>query len=374
MKKKQIIAILMAIVMLIGVAACGDSGNETADDSQEDAAVDTVDDADTDEDVDADTDTDEDAEAGEDTEAGGDWTIAVVPKDEANPWFVRMKEGVNQYAADTGLDVFQRGPAETDAQQQIQVVEDLIAQGVDALCVVPHDPGAMEPVLQKAMDAGIVVITHEAASQVNCDYNLEAFNYDEYGAFIMDTLAEAMGEEGKYITMVGSFTNDSHNMEADSAIEHQKANYPNMELIEEDFKVESEDNPEVAYQKAKEIIKKHPDLKGVVGTSSFDSPGVGRAIEELGLIGQVFTAGTGMPQTNKALLESGAVHALTLWDPADAGYAMCELARMVLDGEEVGEGTDLGVDGYNNLELDGKVLTGQAWITITKENVDDFNF
>ena len=134
------------------------------------------------------------------------------------------------------------------------------------------------------------------------------------------------------------------------------------------------DNPEVAYQKAKEIIKKYPDLKGVVGTSSFDSPGVGRAIEELGLIGQVFTAGTGMPQTNKALLESGAVHALTLWDPADAGYAMCEIARKILDGEEVGAGTDLGLDGYTDLTLDGKVLTGQAWITITKENVDDFNF
>lgn len=350
---KKILAVLLTLVMVFSLVACG--ADKNADDVDEKPA--------------------EESDDAEEAEADGEgWTIAVVPKDEANPWFVRMKEGVDKYAADKGLDAFQRGPAETDAQQQIQVVEDLIAQGVDALCVVPHDPGAMEPVLKKAMDQGIVVVTHEAASQENCDFNLEAFDYNDYGAYIMDTLAEAMGEEGRYVTMVGSLTNDSHNMEADSAVARQQEKYPNMELIEADAKVETEDNPEVAYQKAKEIIKKYPDLKGVVGTSSFDSPGVGRAIEELGLIGQVFTAGTGMPQTNKALLESGAVHALTLWDPADAGYAMCEIARKILDGEEVGAGTDLGLDGYTDLTLDGKVLTGQAWITITKENVDDFNF
>jgi|BioPla2DNA2_1021312.scaffolds.fasta_scaffold01023_3 simple sugar transport system substrate-binding protein len=358
---KKIIAILLTLVMVFGLVACGNKTEETKETEPAKDTEEAVDDA-------------EAEDQGEEKASSGDWTIAVVPKDEANPWFVRMKEGVDKYAADTGLDAFQRGPAETDAQQQIQVVEDLIAQGVDALCVVPHDPGAMEPVLKKAMDQGIVVITHEAASQVNCDYNLEAFNYDEYGAYIMDTLAEAMGEEGKYITMVGSLTNDSHNMEAESAMARQEEKYPNMELIEEDKKVETEDNPEIAYQKAKEIITKHPDLKGVVGTSSFDSPGVGRAIEELGLIGKVFTAGTGMPQTNKALLESGAVHALTLWDPADAGYAMCEIARMVLDGEKVETGTDLGLEGYDNLVLEDKTLTGQAWITITKDNVDEFNF
>ena len=51
------------------------------------------------------------------------------------------------------------------------------------------------------MDAGIVVVTHEGASQQNTMYDIEAFNNTEYGAFIMDNLAEAMGEEGVYTTM-----------------------------------------------------------------------------------------------------------------------------------------------------------------------------
>ena len=53
-----------------------------------------------------------------------------------------METGVNKYAADTGMNVFQKGPAETDATMQAQVIQDLIAQGVDAICVVPVDPGA----------------------------------------------------------------------------------------------------------------------------------------------------------------------------------------------------------------------------------------
>ena len=130
------------------------------------------------------------------THDDGNYTIAVVPKDATNPWFVRMETGVQKYAADTGMNVFQKGPAETDATLQAQVIQDLIAQGVDAICVVPVDPGAIEPVLKQAMDAGIVVVTHEASSQGNTMYDIEAFNNSEYGAFIMDNLAEAMGEEG----------------------------------------------------------------------------------------------------------------------------------------------------------------------------------
>lgn len=303
----------------------------------------------------------------------GNYTIAVVPKDSTNPWFVRMEEGVKKFQGENpNMTVYQKGPAETDAAQQIQVVEDLIAQNVDALCVVPHDPGAMEEVLKKAKDKGIVVITHEASSMQNCDYDLEAFNYDDYGAYIMDTLAAANGGEGKYITMVGSLTNDSHNQEADGAIAAQKEKYPNMELIDE--RIVTDDNAETAYQKAKEILKKYPDIKGIVGTSSFDAPGAGRAIEEQGLIGKVFTVGTGMPQTNKELLNSGAVSALTLWDPADAGYAMIKLATMVLNGDKIESGIDLGLAGYDDLTLDGKVLTGNAYITLTKENVDNYNF
>lgn len=340
------LAIGMAAVLTLGLAACTPGG--------------------------------EPAPQGDDGKKGdGDYTIAIVPKDSTNPWFVRMEEGVKKYAADTGLEVYQKGPAETDATMQAQVIQDLIAQGVDAIGVVPVDPGALETVLKQALDAGIVVVTHEGASQENTMYDIEAFNNSDYGGFIMDNLAEAMGEEGVYTTMVGHVTNASHNEWADGAVEQAKAAYPNMTLLEAEPRVESQDDGEVAYQVAKEVLKKYPEIKGIVGTSSFDAPGVARATEELGLTGKVFVTGTGMPAANKSILDKGLVKSLTLWDPADAGYALAALATKILDGEDIADGVDLGVKGYEEMKFaegSDKVLEGNGWVVINKDNVDGFGF
>ena len=306
------------------------------------------------------------------------WEIVVVPKDASNPWFVRMNTGVEEYAAAHPEDtIYQKGTAEIDATLQAQLVDDLVAQGVDSICVVPVDIKSIEPSLKAAREAGIVVIAHEGAALENVDYDIEAFNNELYGAFIMDNLAAAMGEEGLYTTMVADLTNGSHNEWADGGVKRATEAYPNMTLLEADPRVESHDNGDTAYNVAKELFKKYPDLKGIMGTSSFDAPGVARAIEELGLSGKVFTAGTGMPGDNAELLKSGAVQYLTLWDPALAGQAMVALAQKILAGDEIAAPLDLGVEGYTELQFkEGSetVFEGQGWITITAENVDSFGF
>ena len=306
------------------------------------------------------------------------WEIVVVPKDASNPWFVRMNTGVEEYAAAHPEDtIYQKGTPEIDPTQQYQLVMDLVAQGVDAICVVPVDLESIEPALQAAREAGIVVIAHEGAALENVDYDIEAFNNEMYGAFIMDNLAKAMGEEGLYTTMVADLTNGSHNEWADGGVAHAKEAYPNMTLLEEEPRVESHDNGDTAYNVAKELFKKYPDLKGIMGTSSFDAPGVARAIEELGLTGKVFTAGTGMPADNAELLKSGAVQYLTLWDPALAGQAMIAMAQKILAGETIEAPVDLGIEGYTALQFkEGSetVLEGEGWIVINAENVDSFGF
>ena len=315
--------------------------------------------------------------AGKSSKSEKDWRIALVPKDSTNAWFVRMEVGVRQFARDTGLNAFQKGPARTDAALQAQVIEDLIAQGVDAICVVPVDPAALEPVLGKALSRGIVVVTHEASFQENTMYDIEAFDNSEYGAFIMDNLAAAMGETGAYTTMVAHVTNASHNEWADGGVARQKAKYPRMTLLAAESRVESEDNMERSYERAKELFKKYPDLKGVRGTSAKDAPGIARAIEEMGLKGKVFTSGTGLPEENKVFLKDGTLAAATLWDPKDAGYALCALAVKILRGEPIENGLNLGLPGYENMKfLDNskKVLIGSGWIVINKDNVDSFGF
>lgn len=357
---KKFIAMLVATIMILSMAACSSTPEpETSGDQPStDDATET---------------TDKDSSEVDESE----WEIVVVPKDATNPWFVRMEVGVNEYQKETGLNIYQKGTPEIDATLQSQLIADLIASGVDAICVVPVDPASLEPVLKQAREAGIVVVSHEGASLENVDYDIEAFSNDQYGAFIMDNLAASMGEEGTYTTMVGHVTNASHNEWADGGVAHQMEAYPNLTLLEEEPRVESEDNGDVAYQTAKELFKKYPDLKGIMGTSSYDAPGVARAIEELGLTGKVFTAGTGLPAANAELLKSGAVDSLTLWDPALAGKAMSAMALKLLRGEEVADHFDLGVDGYNDLMFKSgseTVMEGQGWIVINRENVDSFGF
>lgn len=306
-----------------------------------------------------------------------EWTIAVITKDNTSEWFKRMEEGVKEFGEETGINVIQKGPANADAASQVQVIDDMINQGVDALCVVPIDPGAIEASLQTAMEKGIAVITHEASNQVNTLYDTEAFTADDFGAAIMDALASDMGEKGKYAEMVAYTTSTTHMEYANAQKARQEEAYPDMELINDGAvpTCESEESIDTAYERAKEVLKANPDLKGFTGVASTDCPGIAKAVEELGL--DVKVVGVGTPNEFKPYVESGTISTIKLWDPKESGYVMCKVASMILGGEEITEGTDLGRDGYNSVTIvegDNKCIIGQADLTITKDNINDYDF
>ena len=303
---------------------------------------------------------------------GPTYTIPTVVKLIGVAWFNRMEEGIQRFGQDTGHETFLQGPPQADAAQQVQIIEDLIAQNVDAITVVPFSPEALEPVLQRAMSQGIVVVSHEASNQQNVHYDVEAFANADYGARIMDALAECMNEEGEYAVFVGSLTSKTHNEWVDAAIARQREMYPNMTLV--GSKNESNDDQQIAYNKAQELLRAYPNLKGFQGSASTDAAGIGLAVEERGLQDRTCVMGTSLPSVSGQYLETGAVDRIFFWDPADAGYAMDVVAVRVLNGETIEEGADLGVPGYNDVRLDGKVIYGQAWVEVTAENMDDYPF
>lgn len=300
------------------------------------------------------------------------WTIVNVPKVAGIAWFDRMKQGVDRFAEDTGHNAYQVGPSRADAALQVQIVEDLIAQGVDAITIVPFSVEPLEPVLKKAREAGIVVIAHEASNIQNVDWDLEPFINEAYGARLMDLLAEAMDYEGEFATFVGSLTSKSHNEWIDGAMKRQQEMYPNMKVVVE--RLESYDDQTVAYNKMKELVMTYPNLKGIQSCASTTPPGAGLVLEEMGLVDEIAIVGTSLVSAAGPYLESGAVNWIGFWDPAEAAYAMNVLAVHILEGGEVTEGMDLGVPGYNNLTIDGKVLYGEAWIFVDKNNMDQYDF
>ncbi|WP_434620753.1 autoinducer 2 ABC transporter substrate-binding protein [Azospirillum sp. B2RO_4] len=306
------------------------------------------------------------------------YTIATVVKVDGIAWFDRMREGVKQFAADTGHDTWMVGPSQADAAAQVQLVENLIAQGVDAITIVPFSVEAVEPVLKKARDRGIVVIAHEASNIQNADYVLEAFDNFAYGAKLMEVLGKAMGGEGKYVCTVGSLTSKSQNEWIDGAIAYQKEHFPKMQMATN--RLETYDDANTDYNKLKEVLTTYPDLKGIIGGPMPTSAGAGRLIAERGLKGKLSFSGTGLVSVAGQYLAQGDIQYIQFWDPAVAGYAMNMLAVMALDGkkDQIKAGLNLGLPGYTDLTTPKgakpNLLYGQGWVGVTKDNMDAYNF
>ncbi len=89
--------------------------------------------------------------------------FALVPKAMNNPFFDLARDGCQK--ADAELDDVECvyiGPGEHTELEQIQIVQDLISQGVDGIAVSPSNAPAMGKALKAAVDAGIPVMTWDA--------------------------------------------------------------------------------------------------------------------------------------------------------------------------------------------------------------------
>ena len=304
------------------------------------------------------------------------WTITTVVKITGINWFNRMEEGVKEYAKTSGNNAVQTGPAQADPAQQLQLITDLVAKKPDAIAVVPMDPATLESIFKTAMARGIKVITHEADNQKNTLYDIEAFDNVAFGANLNKRLEKCMGGEGKWTVFVGSLGSKTHNQWADGGIGNAKKN-PKMMLV--DAKQETADDADKAYEKAKEILTKHPDIKGFQGSASTDVAGIGRAIEEAGLNDKVCVFGTSLPSIAGKYIETGAVDGIGFWDPKDAGIVMNKVAQMVLEKKAITNGMNLGIKGYEKVSVTkgpgiGKIIRGSAFVDVDKSNYKNFPF
>ncbi|HKR38772.1 MAG TPA: autoinducer 2 ABC transporter substrate-binding protein [Paraburkholderia sp.] len=305
-------------------------------------------------------------------------TIVTVVKVTGISWFNRMDDGVKEFGKDNpSVSVYQTGPGRADAAQQLKIIDDLIAKKVSAIAVVPYDPPTLEPALKKAMDRGIKVVTHEADNEKNTMVDVEAFDNSAYGAALNDRLASCMHDDGKWATMVGSLGSRSQVQWANGGIDNAKKKFPKMQLVETNL--ETNNDGEHAYEVAKEVLRKHPDIKGFQGSSSLDVIGIGRAVEEAGLQGKICVYGTGLPTEAGKYLESGAINGIAFWDPKLAGIAMNKIAMMLIDGKTVENGANLGLPGYEKVTVSkgpgkGIIVRGQGWVSVDKSNYKQYNF
>jgi len=288
-------------------------------------------------------------------------------------WFDNMEKGINAWATEKGIDATMTGATDASPEKQSKMVEDLIAQGVTGIGIVPNDVASIDGVVAKAKEAGIFVVTHEANQIQNADANIEAFDNAAYGAVMMDNLQECMGGKGKYAAFVGTLTNGSHNEWVAGAFEQAKSKYPGIVRVEDP--IESKEDADVAYNKTKELLKKYPDLKGLEGSSANDVVGIGRAVEELGLADKVCVMGTSIPSMTSKYLATGAIDKIFFWDSALAGQAMLNILEILNKGQKIKAGMNLNVPGYEKITVsktNPKSFNGAAWVIVDKDNASKY--
>ncbi|GGD69137.1 autoinducer 2 ABC transporter substrate-binding protein [Microbacterium murale] len=318
---------------------------------------------------------------GADTDGDGgstsaeDMTMITVVKAQTIPWFQRMAVGVDEWAEETGVDARQEGADDVSPEKQVAIVQDLIAQQPTAITVVPNSPEALANVLGQARDQGIIVVSHEATGMENVDIDIEAFDNASYGSEIMDNLGECMGGEGEYVQFVGGLTAKTHMEWVEAAYENQQENFPDMTRVE--TPIESTDNQETAYERAKEVLAKYPNIKGFQGSAGNDVPGIARAVQEAGLEDDICVMGTSIPSVANQYLADGSIDKIFFWDPALAGKAQLAIALILADGGTIEAGTDLGIEGYEDLQpLEGfdNVFVGNASVAADAETAAEYDF
>jgi fructose transport system substrate-binding protein len=83
----------------------------------------------------------------------------LITKTDTNPFFVKMKEGAQAGAKAHGISLQTfAGKIDGDVETQVSAVETCIASGAKGILITPSDSSALAPVVNKARDAGLLVI------------------------------------------------------------------------------------------------------------------------------------------------------------------------------------------------------------------------
>jgi len=298
-----------------------------------------------------------------------DAKIGVVVKIGGIPWFNAMEQGIKEEGAKMGDDAFMIGPTSADPALQVRAIEDLIAQGVDVIGVVPNDAAVIEPVLQKARDAGIKVVTHESPDQKNADWDFEMVSAQGYGEAHAEMLAKLMGGKGKYVVYVGSLTVPLHNLWADFAIKYLADKYPDMQMVGDRYGVaESVDD---SRKTALDVIAANPDIGGFLTFGSQGPIGAGRALEEQHLCDKVPLVGSFSPGQGSALLKSGCIDGGFMWNPMEAGRVFVRIGDLLASGGEVTDGMTIEGLGVVHPDFEEGNIIVDALQPITVDTVDE---
>jgi len=293
--------------------------------------------------------------------AGEAPTVALIYGVKGDGFYVTMEAGARAKAEEMGIDFFADGPAQFQPALQVPILDAVIAQQPDAICIAATDRQALIEPMRRAYDAGIHMISVDTfIGDTAGDYTAEDLSWMlsyigsdnvQGGEIGCSAIVESMGGSGKFYiqtTQPGVSTVEQRVEGCEKAI---AATNGAVELIGMDY---NDDNAAKAAEQTAAVLAGNPDLGGIFGTNLFSARGAAQAVANAGLTGAIKVANFDAPEDAIVALNEGVVDIVIAQHPYEMGQKCIEFAVAAVNGE-----TDA---------IDKRWPTG--YTIITRDNVD----
>ena len=191
-------------------------------------------------------------------------TIAWIPKGLNNPVFEVGRSGAIAKAAELSaagpvdVEVLYTGPVDSDGSEQVRVIDDAVARGVNAIAISCDDPTACIDPINRAVNAGIPVMTWDADSPQSKRFTYMGLDNIQAGIAGASMLVKAMGTQGKVAILTGVPGADNLE-ERIRGFRQGLATYPDIQII---ATVVTNDDINLGVQAVEDTMRAHPDIKG----------------------------------------------------------------------------------------------------------------
>lgn len=303
--------------------------------------------------------------------------IAMVVKNLGNPFFEASDKGAAEAAKELGATFSSDGPATPTAEGQIEIIDALIARGVDVIAVTANDPEALVPVGKKAMEAGIKMVTWDSAiAPEGRQIFVNQADMEQIGRMQVQMLAEMIDYEGEIAILSAAAGMTNQEIWIDWMKEELKdPKYEKMELV---ATVYGDDLREKSYTEAEGLFKSYPNLRGIISPTTVGIAATAKALEDAGLSGKIALTGLGLPSEMAEYIRRGTSQEMALWNPIDLGYLSTYVSYLMATGEitgAVGETFTAGRMGEYTVVDDGiggtMVILGPPF-RFNAENIDEW--
>ncbi|MEN3942178.1 sugar ABC transporter substrate-binding protein [Prosthecobacter sp. SYSU 5D2] len=239
--------------------------------------------------------------------------IALVMKSLANEFFSNMAEGAKKHQAahSDEYELLVGGiKNETDLTEQVNLVEQMTAQGAKAIVIAPADSKALIPALKRAQQAGVLVINidnkldAEVLKQAELSVPFVGPDNREGAKRVGEVLAKKL-PAGAEVAIIEGVTTAFNGQQRRAGFEDaMKAAGMNIVAVQS-----GQWEMEKASNIASGILSAHPNVKALLCANDNMALGAAAAVQSAGKTGQVLIVGFDNISALKPLLTDGRVTA-----------------------------------------------------------------